>query len=199
MNVKETQVTKAFLRKDFSIRRLALTVDEAEQKNSLITDKTIQLLSRISFEVIHLFLPQRNKHEVDTWKILSRLWLIFPAKTVVVPYVVPGTRQMHHHLFTPETVLIDNKWGIPEPNPLTTPQILPEKIDVVLLPLLAFDKRGYRVGYGGGYYDRFLSECKPEVVKIGLSFFDPIDQIKDVDEFDIPMNYCVTPAKVWKW
>jgi len=192
-------VTKAFLRKEFLARRLALTAKEAEQENNLVSEKAIQLLTEIPFQVIHIFLPQRNRPEVDTWKILSRLQSIFPEKTVAVPYVIPSTKLMQHHVFSEETILIDNKWNIPEPDPLTTPQLLVEKIDVIILPLLAFDRRGYRVGYGGGFYDRFLSECKSEALKIGLSFFDPVEQIEDVNEYDVAMDYCVTPAKVWRW
>ena len=192
-------MTKAFLRREFSARRLALTAEEAEQENNLVAEKTIQLLTEISFQVIHIFLPQRNRPEVDTWKILSKLWSIFSEKTVAVPYVIPGTKLMQHHVFSEDTILIDNKWNIPEPDPLTTPQLLVEKIDVIILPLLAFDKRGYRVGYGGGFYDRFLSECKPEALKIGLSFFDPVEKIEDINDYDVAMDYCVTPARVWRW
>ena len=71
------------------------------------------------------------------------------------------------------------------------------KIDLVLIPLLCFDKKGYRVGYGKGYYDRFLAECRPDVMKIGLSIFEPVDEISDVDEFDVKMDYCITPNKIW--
>jgi 5-formyltetrahydrofolate cyclo-ligase len=71
------------------------------------------------------------------------------------------------------------------------------KIDVVFVPLLAFDKKGHRVGYGKGFYDKFLSECKPETIKIGLSFFEPEELISDVFEDDVTLNYCVTPNGVY--
>jgi 5-formyltetrahydrofolate cyclo-ligase len=67
----------------------------------------------------------------------------------------------------------------------------------VFIPLLAFDKSGHRVGYGAGYYDRFLSKCKPDCLKVGLSFFEPVDEISDADEFDVKLNHCVTPSKIW--
>jgi 5-formyltetrahydrofolate cyclo-ligase len=69
-------------------------------------------------------------------------------------------------------------------------------IDVVFVPLLAYDKQGNRVGYGKGFYDKFLSLCKPEVVKIGLSFFEPEDLIDDVFENDVKLDYCVTSERV---
>ncbi len=72
-------------------------------------------------------------------------------------------------------------------------------IEVVFVPLLAFDQQGHRVGYGKGFYDQFLSECNPETIKIGLSFFETEDTIDDVFELDIPLNYCVTPSKIYQF
>jgi len=70
---------------------------------------------------------------------------------------------------------------------------------LALIPLLAFDQHGYRVGYGKGYYDKFLSQCREDVVKIGLSFFEPVDNIDDINQFDISLNYCVTPQQVYEF
>jgi 5-formyltetrahydrofolate cyclo-ligase len=70
-------------------------------------------------------------------------------------------------------------------------------IDLVFIPLLACDLQGNRVGYGKGFYDRFLSKCRYDVKKIGLSFFDPVDKIEDVNVFDIPLDECITPKKTW--
>jgi 5-formyltetrahydrofolate cyclo-ligase len=66
----------------------------------------------------------------------------------------------------------------------------------VLIPLLAFDKKGNRVGFGKGYYDKFLVHCKPTVLKVGLSFFDPVDEIEDIIGIDIPLDFCVTPKAI---
>lgn len=102
---------------------------------------------------------------------------------------------MSHFLLTDNTVLKKSLYGIPEP--IDGIEIAPNKIDVVFIPLLAFDNMGNRVGYGKGFYDQFLSECNPDVIKIGLSFFEPEPFIEDVNENDIPLNYCVTPNKVF--
>ena len=67
---------------------------------------------------------------------------------------------------------------------------------MVFVPLLAFDKKGHRVGYGKGFYDKFLSECKPDAIKIGLSFFEPEELITDVFESDVKLDYCVTPNSI---
>ncbi|MDP2160837.1 MAG: 5-formyltetrahydrofolate cyclo-ligase, partial [Flavobacterium sp.] len=91
--------------------------------------------------------------------------------------------------------IIKNDYGIPEP--VDGLEVPVAKIDVVFVPLLAYDKNGHRVGYGKGFYDRFLSECKPTTIKIGLSFFEPEDLIEDVFESDIQLNYCITPQTIY--
>ncbi|MNY64409.1 5-formyltetrahydrofolate cyclo-ligase family protein [compost metagenome] len=70
---------------------------------------------------------------------------------------------------------------------------------MVFVPLLAFDIHGNRIGYGKGFYDKFLAECKPETIKIGLSFFEAVNQIDDVFESDIKLDYCVAPEKIYQF
>ena len=104
---------------------------------------------------------------------------------------------MTHYLLTDNTKFQKNAYNIPEPvDGLEVPVI---KMDVVFVPLLAFDVKGNRVGYGKGFYDKFLSECKPETIKIGLSFFDAEEIIEDASEKDIQLDYCVTPNRIYKF
>ena len=70
-------------------------------------------------------------------------------------------------------------------------------INIILVPLLAFDKNGHRVGYGGGYYDKFMIHY-PKSIKIGLSLEEPI-QILDINNHDIKLNFCITPKKLYKF
>lgn len=72
-------------------------------------------------------------------------------------------------------------------------------IDMIFVPLLIFDKTGHRVGYGKGYYDRYLVQCRNECVKIGFSYFEPLDQIEGHSEFDVPLSLCVTPTTVYEF
>ena len=74
-----------------------------------------------------------------------------------------------------------------------------EKIDAVLIPLLCFDKKGFRVGYGKGFYDRFLQNCPSNCLKIGLSHYEAIEEIEDVNEFDVRLDYCLTPNETVKF
>ena len=75
-------------------------------------------------------------------------------------------------------------------------QIQDNQIEVVFIPLLVFDEKGHRVGYGKGFYDTFLKNC-PNAIKIGLSFFEAEAKIDDHKAYDIPMNYCITPNRIY--
>jgi 5-formyltetrahydrofolate cyclo-ligase len=90
-----------------------------------------------------------------------------------------------------------NKYGILEPvNAIT---MFPEELDWVLMPLLCFDVVGHRVGYGKGYYDRFLKLCKADVIKIGFSYFDAIPVIEDSNLMDVKLDYCITPNRLYQF
>jgi len=169
-----------------------------ELSSKTISNYSLEIANRVlelpvwTFDFYHLFLSIAEKNEIDTGFILSVLQ--GKDKNILLPKVLDETNLVHY-LLTDNTVLRKNKWNIPEPvNGLEVP---PVKIDVVFIPLLAFDKRGYRVGYGKGFYDKFLKECRDDVIKIGLSLFKPVDKISDIQKHDIPMDYCVTPEKAY--
>ena len=73
----------------------------------------------------------------------------------------------------------------------------PANFDIVFVPLLCVDKEGFRVGYGRGYYDRFLAGCRNDCIKLGFSYFEPIDKISDTHQFDVPLDLCITPQAVY--
>lgn len=86
-------------------------------------------------------------------------------------------------------------WGIPEPAGGTV--VKPTDFDIILLPLLAFDLQGNRVGYGKGFYDRYLALCRPDCLKIGISLFDPVELIEEVESHDIPLDIAICPTKLY--
>ena len=188
---------KAALRKEFLQKRKAADEVWLIEKNASIARNLEKYLHGRTFQVLHTFLPQLNAREVDTFAIIDMLRKSFPTIRIVAPYIIPGTREMEHFLLTPHTHLVTNQWRIPEPDPLASQQISPEEIDIVLIPLLAFDLQGYRVGYGGGYYDRFLPQTRPECIKLGLSLFEAVNEIEDTDEYDIPLDTCITPERIF--
>ena len=142
----------------------------------------------------HVFLSIPNKNEIDTTPFIEKINYL--KKKIVVPKII-GKGKLEHYLLTPQTPVETNAWGIPEP--MSGQLIAPEVIDVVFVPLLVFDLRGYRVGYGGGYYDTFLNECNPKIISVGLSLFDPVEEITDVYPGDIPLSFVVCPEKVYEF
>ena len=94
-----------------------------------------------------------------------------------------------------DSIFEANDYNIPEP--LDTEIADPTSIDLVITPLLTFDTKGNRVGYGKGYFDRYLKECHDDCIKVGFSYFDPIDSIDDANEFDVPLDFCITPQRTY--
>nr|WP_295929264.1 5-formyltetrahydrofolate cyclo-ligase [uncultured Dyadobacter sp.] len=188
---------KAALRKEFLQKRKEADGRWLIEKNALIAQNLEKYVQENHFNTLHTFLPQLGSREINTSFIIELFRTAFPAMRIAAPYIIPGTREMEHYLITPFTHLITNQWRIPEPDPTNAEKIQPLEIDIVLVPLLAFDRKGYRVGYGGGYYDRFLPKTRPECIKMGLSLFEEVDKIEDIDEFDIPLDACITPERLY--
>ncbi len=190
---------KQDLRKEYLQKRKALTEIVVEGFSRKIHDWFFRSIPVHAYATIHTFLPIKRNNEIDTWLIINTLQKDFATDIVIPKSHEDGT--MTNYLLTGKTVLEESKLKIIEPNETQNSElrIQNSKIDLVLIPLLCFDKKGYRVGYGKGYYDRFLAECRPDVMKIGLSIFEPVDEISDVDEFDVKMDYCITPNKIWSF
>lgn len=183
---------KKELRSKYKSLRASLSENEIEEQSLAIANK---LLALPIWEntYFHIFLPIIEQKEVDTEVILHLL--AGKDKEIIVSKSDFESRKMTHFLLTDATKIKKNDYNIPEP--IDGIEIPTSKIEVVFVPLLAFDKKGNRVGYGKGFYDRFLSECNPETIKIGLSFFDSEELISDVNDDDIRLNYCVTPNAIF--
>jgi 5-formyltetrahydrofolate cyclo-ligase len=188
-------MTKAELRTIYKGKRAQLSSQDVAKSADLILINFQHIrLPFISF--VHTYIAAEKLLETDTSPITRYLKFKNPDLAILVPKIdISGV--MQHFQFSDEMELVKNSFGIAEPANGET--FLAAEIDLVLVPLLAFDKNGYRVGYGKGYYDRFLSECREDVIKIGLSFFEPEEQIDDINQFDIPLNYCITPQQVYEF
>lgn len=184
---------KKQLRSNYRKKRELLSQNEISHNSIAIANQLLEL-PIWSFNYYHIFLSIKENKEVDTNAILSIL--LGKDKNIVVPKV-DSDSSMKSFLLTDSTVLRKNSLNIPEP--IDGIEVAPNKIDVVFIPLLAFDKKGNRVGYGKGFYDSFLKRCRPDIIRIGLSFFEPEDKISDINQNDIPMDYCVTPSKVYSF
>jgi 5-formyltetrahydrofolate cyclo-ligase len=190
-------VKKSDIRKTFLERRKNLSRSQYWNLNGKIVEQVAHINWQ-QFKLIHLFMPISENKEVDTFSLLEYFKENEPNLKIVIPRTNFEKVQMENILFDPVyTILGRNKYGIPEP--IHGQVISPVQIDAVIMPLLAFDLEGNRVGYGKGFYDRFLNDCRPDVKKIGLSFFEPVDKIQDLNEFDKRLDACITPDKIWEF
>ncbi|MEC7770605.1 MAG: 5-formyltetrahydrofolate cyclo-ligase [Bacteroidota bacterium] len=185
---------KRELRKKYKKLRAEISPTKASDL-SLILVNTLLQIPIWDFFYFHTFLSIEEKNEVDTLPLITLLQ--GKDKNVVVPKVI-GENTMENYLLTDNTSLKLSDWGVPEPvDGIEVPE---SKIDVVFVPLLAFDLQGNRVGYGKGFYDTFLNKCRKETVKIGLSFFNAEDDpIFDVNENDVKLDYCITPERIYEF
>lgn len=183
---------KKELRKKYKELRQGLTSEVIEDKSLAIANRLLSL-DVWDKTYYHLFLSIEEQKEIDTEFILQIL--AGKDKEIVVSKSDFTTLEMTHFLLTDNTKFKKNEYNIPEP--IDGLEVPVKKIDVVFVPLLAFDTKGNRVGYGKGFYDKFLSECKPETIKIGLSFFEAEEKIEDILENDVRLNYCVIPNEIY--
>ena len=181
-------MNKKALRALYRQKRASIPPEQQAQLSQQIAKQTL-LLPIWDKRVFHSFLSIPSFGEVDTEPLIRLLQE--RGKTLVVSRTVMEAVRMEHFRYDPSQIQADNKWHIPEPQggiPVKS-----EEIEVVFVPLLAYDTKGNRVGYGKGFYDNFLAECKSETLKVGLSFFPAEPHIEDVREGDIPLDYVVTP------
>jgi len=184
---------KKDLRKKYTALRKEITAASLINSSLRITN-SILTLPLWSLDYYHLFMPISQKKEIDTSFLLSILR--GKQKNIIVPKVNSNGGLLHCLLLSDTKFQISN-WQIPEPEECH--DIPPNLIDVVFIPLLAFDTQGNRVGYGKGFYDKFLKECRTDVIKVGLCLFEAEDGIADISPDDVPLNYCVTPKKIYKF
>lgn len=185
---------KAELRKKYKQLRYQLSQDEIESLSLEIANELLQIpIWHHSF--YHIFLSIEEHKEINTEYILNIL--AGKDKNIVISKSDFENRTLENFLLTDNTTLKKNKYNIPEP--LDGIPIFSEQIDIVFIPLLAFDKQGNRVGYGKGFYDNFLKNCKEGTLKIGLSFFEAESKIEDIHEGDIKLDYCVTPTQLYQF
>ncbi|MBC7920171.1 MAG: 5-formyltetrahydrofolate cyclo-ligase [Ferruginibacter sp.] len=186
-------MNKRTLRKHYLAERKKLSDEQIAQASRAICRQFFARFPPDALRNLHCFLPIHQQKEVDTKLIIGHIHRFHPEVTVVIPKV--NGDHLENYVWNSRLELASTPGGIPEP--VAGDGFPTERIASVLVPLVIFDQRGHRVGYGKGYYDRFLAECRPGTVKIGLSVFEPVAAIPEPDEWDVRLNYCVTPRKVW--
>ena len=183
---------KTFLRSHYKKKRFSLTKQEVDDLSQRVF-KQLDKLNIWKLKHYHIFISISNYNELDTSFIINKLKS--EQKIIIVPKI--SNNELVHIAINDETEFGLNEYGIKEPNDGN--HFIIENLDIIFIPLLAFDIEGHRVGYGKGYYDRFLKLTNNSTLKIGLSFFDPINKIQDIDDNDVKLDYCVTPKQVHKF
>lgn len=189
-------MTKSELRKLYLSKQKALSEGERASASKRIADNFFSRFDLGGVGVLHCFVPIEKFNEINTRLIFAKLWREFSDIQTVVPRVDFQANEIRNLKFTHETELVRNVWDIEEP--IHDEIIGGGKIDMVLVPGVCFDRAGNRVGYGKGFYDRLLKTCRPDCLKIGLTYFDPVDAIDDLHGEDIPMNFVVTAETVFE-
>ena len=182
--------SKFFLRKSFKKQRSLLDINQVQGLSKRIFENLLELnIWEKSF--YHLYLSNEINNEVETDEIVNLLFM--KNKRVFVPKIL-GKDLLNIEIDNNTNYSL-NQLGIREP--ISSNQKDANLLEVIFIPLLIFDKLGHRVGYGGGYYDKFLENIKDDVLKIGLSLFDPIEKIQDIEKHDISLDYIITPKRVY--
>lgn len=188
---------KSELRKIFLEKRKSLAPDEIKHQSEQVAEEFFKTFDLGEINFLHCFLPIVKFNEIDTKPLFHRIWREFPHVETIVPRVDFQQNKLENLKFTHETELVKNSWLIEEPK---HHELIESKmIDAVLVPLLCFDLRGFRVGYGKGFYDKFLRNCRVDCKKIGLNYFAPVAEISDVNKFDVRLDYCLTPNNIYKF
>lgn len=189
-------MTKAELRKLYLSKRVRLADDEYRIACDAIVSNFFKAVDLGNVHVLHCFLPIEKNKEPDTWLIIEQLQWRSPGIRISIPKVAADDNIVSYY-YEGRDQLADSNLGIPEPAEGEVTE--PSAIDVAIVPLVAFDKRGQRVGYGKGFYDRFLKTCRPDCIRAGLSLFPPEEKIDDIAPFDQPLTMVITPESVYRF
>ncbi len=185
---------KQELRAIYKAKRNALTKEELTLLDQQLLEQ-LQQYDWSGIRYLHLYLAIEKFKEYNTWSFIKWIWTHYPEIKLVTSISNFQTNELRHYQLEPDTVLLLNSWGIPEPS--GAQEVATMEIDAVLTPLLLVDMKGNRVGYGKGFYDRFLASCKPDVIKLGVAYFEPVEVIEDVNEWDVPIDLLFTPGQTF--
>jgi len=187
-------MTKEEIRKHYLDKRLGYSDGYIEEASVAICRHFFKRFELTNVRCIHLFLSIAEKKELNTQPILDSLLTTFPTLPIALSKSNFQTNELYLYQYDPMIPMLKNRYGIPEPQGGS--KISPQSLDIALVPLLITDLHGHRIGYGKGFYDRFLAECRPGCLKIGLSLEEPIDKLP-AEPFDFPLTHCISPTRIY--
>ena len=183
-----TKEQKKLIRTSILEKRNSLSTEEIKKAELLIIDNLIKLDQFIQSQNVFCYLSFRS--EVPTYDIISNCQE--QGKSVYIPMCVNETKEMIISLYDHDVKLAASNYGVQEPTKETIKIADRELLDIAIMPGAVFDKNGYRVGYGMGYYDKFFAHTKKKIYKIALAFSFQIVEEVPTDDFDIPVDCIVT-------
>ena len=183
---------KSEARAIYLAKRKSISLDEKELLDQAILAE-FKKIDLTALKCIHIYLPIIAQNECNTYPIIEFIRENYPKIHLAIPKANFENGQMDAVFLNADTQLATNNLGIAEP--INGAAINPIDIDMIICPLLAFDLKGNRVGYGKGFYDRFLAQCKTDAIKLGLSYFEPIASLADCNEQDFPLSMCITSSQ----
>ncbi|AHL72079.1 5-formyltetrahydrofolate cyclo-ligase [Bacillus sp. FSL R7-0166] len=178
------------MKKELRLQTLAMldqiSAEEFNRHASLLHEHVLQLSEWKQAKTIALTMS-RGK-EIPTMPLIEKAWE--EGKTVCIPTCFPKTKEMVFYEYTPETKMTSSYFGLLEPDPLESTVVHKEAIDLIIVPGVCFDQRGYRIGYGGGYYDRYLADYHGITLALSLSV-QQVDHLP-AEPHDIPVSIMVS-------
>ena len=187
-------MTKKAIRNIFREKRFTISQTDKLKWDDLLLIQ-FQTLEMPFLNYVLSFYPIEQNNEPNTFLITEYLHFKNPNLQICYPRTNINERAMQAVICNADSIFEANEYNIPEP--LDAEVAEPTDIDLVIIPMLAFDEKGNRVGYGKGFYDRYLKLCRNDCVKIGFSYFEAIDTIDDASEFDVPLDFCITPQRTY--
>ena len=194
MEKEATCARKERLRKRVLAVCMGLDRGQVEVGGQAILEKVLGLEAYQRAKLVHTYVSSKE-NEVDTRALIGAC--LKQGKRVAVPVVMPGTRTLAHALIDGLDQLVVGPWGLAQPDPAAATWLPAEaRIDLVVVPGLAFDRRGHRIGWGGGYYDRFLAQV--QAVKIGLCHDELVLDCIPGEPHDVPVDMVVAETAIYQ-
>jgi 5-formyltetrahydrofolate cyclo-ligase len=191
---------KSEIREKALAERKSWTQEKFNLKNSELLNQIKAFMQPLPRNLMLMsFQSMEHTREVMTSPMHSLLINEPYFHQLIFPKVEKNTSQLIPFLTDKKSKFEKSEWGILEPMEETAVRLNPKDVDIIFIPLLALDTNGHRVGYGKGFYDRFLASTKPDVIKIGLSLEEPIEPIEDINPFDIGLDFAITPKSVYRF
>ncbi len=179
---------KQALRRRMRAVRDTLPASACERRSAQIAERLAGLEELVAARTLLAFSSIRN--EVKTRPSIEAAWSA--GKRVALPRVVGDELELR--LVEPDTALIEGAFSVPEPPDSAAP-LAPSEVDFAWIPALAVDPRGYRIGYGGGYYDRLLPKLHDACVCVVAYDFQLISEVPE-QPFDVKVDLVVTDERV---